>query len=459
MHYESFFYKLSLIGFVLSVFSSCSKDNDLDLESNAVYKLDLSGCETLALMKSSPDASTPSLYSIDANGSESPLQITLAQNKNGTITETDEKIPFVVREIRNVSEEYFLLSECYNAASIITSATRIPEYLLVRKSDGMIYNLYDIGFEGLSDLANEYECPIIENESNDLIAACYTGTQTAGIDDIHLLKISPSVSSNDISFQSIGDTNFSAQTYNKLFSLANGVVAFGSFVKWGINAYGLPFMPKVLNCGGIAYGNGVEKSLGSVTNAATTYAFLSEGYISIGQSGNAIWHSLDITADEQSYEELGKINHYVQISSWYETDNSVLIKYYVFDEQSHYILFDKNSKTFTDLDWSWTGYDNMELWKENLNGQKLWGLTCSQPNQIENAIWINPFSLEHGETPLNLNDLTIQRIIPDYKNGQVQLIATNESDQQVIININLDDGSRKTLFSSQDKTIMNMIKL
>lgn len=462
MYYESFFYKLTLIGIALSMVSSCSKDSDHDMDTDGVFKLNLSGCESLVLMKSTPDDSTPNLYSIDANGLSSPLHISLAQNKNGTITETDEKIPFVVRKIRNVSEEYFMLSECYNTVSTITSTTRIPEFMLVRKSDGMIYNLYDIGFDGLNDLSNEYECPIIEEGLNNLIAGCYTGTQTSGIDDMHLLNISPSVSSNNISFQSVGNTTFSAQSYNKLFSLENGIVAFGSFAKWGMNAYGLPFMPKILNCGGIVYGNGLGESLGSVTNGGTTYAFLSDGYISMKETvggANAIWHSLDSNTGGQTSEDLGLINHSSQVSSWYETNNAVLIKYYVLDETSHYMMYDKTSKTFTDLNWSCSGYDNMELWKENLNGENLWGLTCTEPNKIENAIRINPFTLEYEEIPLNLGDIRIQKIIPDFKNGQVQLIATNENEQQVIVNINLNDGCRKTVFGTQDKIILNAIKL
>lgn len=160
-------------------------------------------------------------------------------------------------------------------------------------------------------------------------------------------------------------------------------------------------------------------------------------------------------------EELAN-NDAFNITSWFENDKNVLIAYsdsYT-SKQQRFMTLNKATKKFDGLSTEFSGTTDFELWKENLDDDRFYGLIRNDAGEISAICWLNPENYDHGETPLNLSDIDISTIETDYRHGSMQLIGTRRSDgYKVAVNVDLRNGTYTTLFSDPNLTIQTLLRL
>lgn len=448
-------------GLLAAGFTACSGDDSLSEGKFTPYRLNISKGETLTLLGNElsggsrlPDEYSTGLYKVDANGNVTAVETIVRYDEGDNATTETTNVRVVPSEIVNVDENFMILLNCSYVDDKGTGYPNDNYQLLVRKSDGLIYSLNDIYVS--SDLNflpggnDKFYYSNFANESENTAIIKVSITNGKGVAEVLTTEGMPVPSGKlfEMDGGKIASTN--QYIYNSFFDAsfahrATVVYPNGGYDVFGNSTYG--FSLAVLN-----------NSILEVSRNSTS-----------DSENNAVngcrWIHLGNRYGESNIEQLEPISWEAsEIVTSFETEDKIILKSRVpwgtNLGNSRFTVLDKTTKKFNYTDISFSGKDNLELWKENLDGDRFYGLIRNANDQIVKACWLNPNTLEYGEIDLNLSGIDITTIIPDYKHGKVQLIGTRRSDgYKVAASADLRKGTTETLFSVPNREIITLIQL
>lgn len=378
------------------------------------------------------------LFKVDADGNISAVETIVHYDDDGNSSTETVKLRIHPSSMFSVTDDLMVITGC----SYYDDNGYVPLYeyegtILVNKSTGIIYslaNVVDYYSRTLEDNSNYYA----QESSSSFIAFIYPNL-------LYRISISGGeavakqlVSEDAPIFEDIKNQAFYSSddyTMGKIFSLSGDKAGI-----WGHYQANV-----IYSNGGYEHfvGQNVifENGLLSFDNGNCELIHLGEKY------GESTRETL------ASPVELGGI----YLWSWYENDEKLL-----FYQDNQLVSFNKTDKSFTFVPVSFSGSIDLQLWKENICGNRFYGLVSNEAGEISAAYWLNPTTYEYGEVPLNLNmsEIDILSTVKDYRHASVQIIGMRRSDgYKVAINIDLRDGSSSTIFSDPNLTIQTLLRL
>ncbi len=156
---------LSVVAIIMAIIAlnSCSKDgHGPDYAKMRVSRMDIAGAKAVGFIDSSTgsraEAVSSGLYKIDANGNISAVAVYFTEDEDGNQTKHESEVRMVFADMANVGNDYIYFSSCRFSDKNGELINGLPYKILVRKTDGKMWNLDEehTGVNFLTIVENEY---------------------------------------------------------------------------------------------------------------------------------------------------------------------------------------------------------------------------------------------------------------------------------------------------------------
>lgn len=435
--------------------TSCTGDDEPGISGSfKPVRMNISEGETLAILSSGSradgDESSYGLFKVDANGNVTAVETIVHHNEDGSSSTETLNLRMSATDMVNVTDDLILFLNCgfYDENN---EERYFERSILVNKSTGLIYSLSDLSDSTGLNFFGSYNTQ--ENPTSFIFCSPWESA---------LYRISIS-----------GDDAVAKQLISKEAPVFNAIQQGGRLFSLSGNKVGLCRPGDEYYDVSVVYANGGYENFkpgiqallsNSIMVINTTYDSATGKY-----DKNFEWIHLGDRYGQTTTEtfpapaEITNLINPPTITSWYESGEDVFIlleAYYGYTKQQNIISFNTATKQFAVHPVQFSGDADLKLWAENFDGNRFYGLVRNESGEITAACWVNPATFDYGETALNLSDIDITTVVPDYRNGMVQLIGMRRSDgYKVAVNVDLHQGKYTTIFSNPNLTIQTLIRL